>query len=198
MASMMTSSGPKPRLRSLARAVRHLPDRLLHARRRNSARRMLAGLGTPTRAVFICHGNINRSAYAAGAFTRALPAHARAHIRVSSMGFIGPGRSASELAQQVGGRRAVDLTNHRSRLLDAPELKETELIVVMSPRQRTDVLNLLKPASRDVLVLGDLDPERIDTRTIQDPYGHTEDVFERVFDRIDRCVDELVRSLRLE
>jgi hypothetical protein len=42
-------------------------------------------------------------------------------------------------------------------------------------------------------VLGDLDPLPIATRTITDPWGRTADVFDLVFDRIDRCVDELVR-----
>lgn len=191
---MTMSSGLKYRLRRAARAVKHLPDRLLHTRRRETAKRMLAGAEV-RRAVFICHGNINRSAYAAAAFTRALPAHAREQVQVSSMGFVGPGRPASDLAQQVASRRGLDLGSHRSRLLDAPELKQTDLIVVMNTRQRDDVQNLLRPSRGRVLILGDLDPERLDTRTIQDPYGHPEDVFERVFDRIDRCMTELVTSL---
>jgi hypothetical protein len=45
-------------------------------------------------------------------------------------------------------------------------------------------------------VLGDLDPLPIATRTITDPWGRTADVFDLVFDRIDRCVDELVRLVR--
>ncbi|HEU5209436.1 MAG TPA: hypothetical protein VFU06_08495 [Longimicrobiales bacterium] len=188
------SSGLTSRLRGAARAVRHLPDRLLHARRRTAAQEMLAGADIRS-AVFICHGNINRSAYAAAAFARALPAHVRERVRVSSMGFIGPDRPASELAQRVGGRRGVDLSGHRSRLLDGPELEQTDLVVVMNRRQHDDVLALIGPGRSRVLILGDLDPAPLDTRTIQDPYGHPEDVFERVFDRIDRCIGELVTAL---
>ena len=43
-----------------------------------------------------------------------------------------------------------------------------------------------------VLVLGDLDPLSIATRTVTDPWGRSADVFDLVFDRIDRCVGELV------
>lgn len=191
---MAPTSALKHRARRAARAFRHLPDRLLHGRRRAAATARLAASDPPRRAVFICHGNINRSAYAAAAFARAMPAHARVHTGVSSMGFIGPNRPASELAQRVAERRGIDLSTHRSRLLDAPELKATDLIVVMDVRQRDAVTNLIRRPER-ILVLGDLDPDGIDTRTIQDPYGHPEDVFERVFDRLDRCVGELVRTI---
>lgn len=186
-------SGLKRHLRRVSRTVRDLPDRLLHARRRAAARSMV-GDARVQRAVFICHGNINRSAYAAAAFARALPAHVTMHV--SSMGFIGPGRPASELAQLVAGRRGIALDTHRSRLLDASELKQTDLIVVMTRRQRDAVQNLLGQARGRIVILGDLDPERPATRTIEDPYGHPEDVFERVFDRIDRCTKELVAAIR--
>lgn len=182
-------------LRRVARFARHLPDRLLHARRRKAAKLRLATRGVPHRAVFICHGNINRSAYAAAAFARSLPAHVREEVVVSSMGFIGPGRPASELAQRVAVRRGIDLGGHRSRLLDGPELRHTDLVIVMDRRQRDAIANLIGRVPTGVLVLGDLDPTWIETRAIKDPYGHPEEVFERVFDRIDRCIAELVRTV---
>ncbi len=188
------TSALKYGLRESAGAARHLLDRLLHARRRAEAKRMLQRLSIQ-RVVFICHGNINRSAYAAVAFTQALPAYARKQVQVSSMGFIGPDRPASDLAQLVAARRGMDLGQHRSRVIDVSELKQMDLIAVMTVRQRDDVQNLVRPARDRILILGDLDPARLDTRTIQDPYGHSEDVFERVFDRIDRCIRELVTSV---
>ena len=47
-----------------------------------------------------------------------------------------------------------------------------------------------------VVLLGDLDPDPIQTRTILDPYDQPEPVFEEVYARIDRCVAALVRALR--
>ena len=47
----------------------------------------------------------------------------------------------------------------------------------------------------DIIVLGDLDPVRIVRRAVQDPYGHPAPVFERVFDRVDRCVTELADAV---
>ena len=42
-----------------------------------------------------------------------------------------------------------------------------------------------------ILVLGDLDPGPIQTRTIVDPYGGSQDVFAECYRRIDGCVTVL-------
>ncbi len=46
-----------------------------------------------------------------------------------------------------------------------------------------------------VLLLGDLDPAPIHRRTIRDPIEQPEEVFEAVYDRIDRCVRALAAEL---
>lgn len=184
---------PEP-LRVPLRALRHLPDRLLHGRRRREALERLAAAEVRT-AVFICHGNINRSAYAAAVFERAIPEGSRARVRVRSAGFIGAGRTASELARALATRRGYDLSEHRSRLLDPAEMKETDLVVVMNTEQRRELCRLTGRRPDQVVVLGDLDPEPVQRRTILDPYGHPEPVFEDVFDRIDRCVAELTNAI---
>jgi protein-tyrosine-phosphatase len=48
---------------------------------------------------------------------------------------------------------------------------------------------------RDVLVLGDLDPLPIDRRAIRDPLNQPRAVFDASYDRIDRCLRELVAAL---
>lgn len=172
------------------RVLRHVPDQVLHTYRRRRVRASLEGRRIRS-VLFVCHGNINRSAYAAAAFRRALPESVNGTFRVASAGFIGSGRPASELAQLVAARRELDLAGHVSRLLDPEELRSTDLIVVMNTAQRSQVCRLSGRAPQDVVLLGDLDPEPIDRRTVQDPYGRSEAIFEDVFDRIDRCVREL-------
>jgi hypothetical protein len=51
------------------------------------------------------------------------------------------------------------------------------------------------PAER-LLVLGDLDPEPVDSRTIPDPYGLDIPFFEKTYDRLDRCLAALVAAVR--
>jgi len=176
--------------------VRHAPDQLLHRYRRHQVLQRLKEQRPIERVVFVCHGNINRSAYAAAAFARALEAERCDGIIVRSAGFVGPGRAASELAQRVAMRRGIDLSQHQSRLIDANELRTADLIVVMSTSQRRSVYRIARQSDPFVIVLGDLDSEPIARRTVQDPYGHPEEVFVQVFDRIDRCIAQLVRGIR--
>jgi len=44
-------------------------------------------------------------------------------------------------------------------------------------------------------MLGDFDPLPVDTRTIRDPVNDDRPVFEQVYERIARCVRELVLVL---
>jgi len=185
---------PAP-LRRLARAARHAPDRLLHRIRHRRLVRRLARRGHPRSVLFVCHGNICRSPYAAAAFSRALPQWLREHVRITSAGFIGADRPAPPTAQRVAARRGLDLSEHRSALISPMSVQGADLIVVMDARQRAAVCDVFGGRWGDIVLLGDLDPEPIDTRAIRDPVEQPEDVFEAVYDRIDRCVRVLAETL---
>lgn len=144
--------------------------------------------------LFVCHGNICRSPYAAAAFRRALPISLRAHVHIDSAGFVGPGRRAPEEAQFVAESHGLDLSAHRSQLLPTDTAATFDLIVVMEPEQLRRI-RAIYPTDLQIIVLGDLDPQPIDTRTIRDPFGQAADIFEASYSRIDRCIDKLVSSL---
>ena len=46
-----------------------------------------------------------------------------------------------------------------------------------------------------LLILGDLDPLPIRSRTITDPWGCDTQVVEQVYSRIDRCVEQLAELI---
>jgi len=46
-----------------------------------------------------------------------------------------------------------------------------------------------------VIILGDLDPLRVERREIRDPYDQERIVYERSFDRIERCVEVVGRAV---
>lgn len=173
------------------RFLRHLPDRLLHGRRRAAAAALLRRSDVRS-VLFVCHGNVCRSPYAAVAFARALDGLPGVSVHVSSAGFIGPGRMPPETALAAAQRRGLDLSNHRSRLL-APEIVRAASVVVVMAADQAEAIRGLYGRDVHVLVFGDLDPLPIATRTVRDPWGQSADVFDLVFDRIDRCNGELVR-----
>jgi hypothetical protein len=51
------------------------------------------------------------------------------------------------------------------------------------------------PGHVPVVVLGDLDPDSIEGRTIVDPWNSDESVFRSSYKRIDRCAEELAKIL---
>lgn len=169
-------------------------NRSLHPLRRRRALRAVDEAGFPSRILFVCHGNICRSPYAEGALRRELSPRHRARIEVESAGFIGPGRGSPAAAVDVAGERSVDLSGHRSRLVEAESVRTADLALVMESGQRASLRQRFSPAR--VVLLGDLDPEPADRRRILDPVTQPPEVFREVYTRIDRCVRAL--ALRIE
>ena len=108
---------------------------------------------------------------------------------------MGPDRPSPELAIAVATEMGYDLRPHRSATLTANDLQRTDLIVVMSGDQASDVRWRGAPAHVPVVVLGDLDPDPIEGRTIVDPWNSDESVFRSSYRRIDRCAEELAKLI---
>jgi protein-tyrosine-phosphatase len=65
----------------------------------------------------------------------------------------------------------------------------------MAPEQASAIRRRFGLPSTRVLVLGDLDAMTMTRRTIADPWGGSDAAFEASYERIDRCVRELVRAI---
>jgi protein-tyrosine-phosphatase len=108
---------------------------------------------------------------------------------IESAGFVGQGRRSPELAAAVADGLGVGLRGHTSRLIDAGMVRAADLVVVMEPGQRRAMLRRF--GTTRVLLLGDLDPEDRQGRTIRDPMWQSRETFVEVYGRIDRCVERL-------
>lgn len=182
---------PIAALRGFAKFWFYLPERTLHPLRRRAARARLSARAVRS-VLFVCHGNVCRSPYAAYAFARALPARVADRIEVRSAGFVGPDRPPPAQALAAGERRGLDMREHRSQLL-SPELTGgADLIVVVSAEQARAVRTRWGRPGLEVLILGDLDPLTTSRRTIADPWNQDARAFDASYDRIDRCISELV------
>jgi protein-tyrosine phosphatase len=180
-------------LRRTLRNIRYTPQRVWHPVRHRRLLDQLARGPRPRRILFICHGNICRSPYAAFAFTRRQ--NGKPPIDVISRGFIGPDRPCPPAALEVAGARGIDMSRHRSALVSRDAVRGSDLIVVMDTKQRAR-LEIEHGVPRErVVLLGDLDPVPIDRRTIHDPVEQPADVFAATYDRIDRCVRKLSEAL---
>jgi protein-tyrosine-phosphatase len=181
-------------VRPLLRAIRHLPDRLLHPVRRRVALRRLRRGPVPRSILVLCYGNICRSPYAAQRL-RQLLGPGPASPRVDSAGFHKFGRPPPDAALSVASERGVAMSEHRSRLIDEDMLRDSDLVIAVAP-EHVGMLRRQFGRTR-VLMLGDLDPQPIDTRMIRDPLDQSDEVFRDVYDRLDRCLDRLVDALNV-
>jgi protein-tyrosine-phosphatase len=127
-------------------------------------------------------------------FVRAIPAWMTGTITVSSAGFIGPDRSPPPNALVTASRFGADLSEHRSSLITTHALASADLIVVMSESQARDIRAALYQP-KEILILGDLDPSAVSSRTILDPWGGPDTAFDASYERIHRCVRELARII---
>jgi protein-tyrosine phosphatase len=179
--------------RESARALGRTVAGALHPWRRARAQARLSAAPPPGTILLICHGNLCRSPYAASVLRRLLPPTASG-IRIESAGFIGPHRTPPAEALDVAGARGIDLRRHQSRVVTQGAVTGSDLVVVMEPGQ-VDALRPFGRTKRPVVVLGDLDPRRAIERTIRDPVEQPRMVFAETYDRIDRCLAEVVNTI---
>jgi protein-tyrosine phosphatase len=166
---------------------------MLHPLRRRRAIAALRGRPRPRKVLVVCHGNICRSPVAGALLAREL---APLGIDVRSAGFIGFDRPAPDEAMAAAQCHDVDLSSHRSRLVTGALVRATDLMVAMDPSQRRLLCERYGCRPSDVVILGDFDPDAVETRTIRDPIDEDREVFAAVYERIARCVREFAITLR--
>ena len=171
--------------------LRRVPRRVVHRLCRQRALNALRRRPRFGSLLVVCRGNVCRSPFAAALLRRL----SRNQVQVDSVGFTAPGRPPPPEAVTAAARHGVDLSVHRSQLVTAEAARAADLIDVMDLTQRHEICIRFGRTERDVLVLGDLDPQPIETRIIRDPVRQPLAVFEQTYARIERCVRELARAI---
>ena len=116
-------------------------------------------------------------------------------VTILSAGFIGPSRPSPDAAIRVAGQLGIDLTEHQSVVLTRELTADVDLFAVMDPHQRRWLKRYFDVPFKQVVILGDLDPKSIETRRIKDPVDQPDEQFRASYERIDRCLQTLVRVL---
>jgi protein-tyrosine-phosphatase len=167
----------------------------MHPARRYLVSRQLSRSAQPGRVLFLCQGNVCRSPFAEALFRREIGRACADAFDTTSAGFVEPDRRPPREALAAANRMGLDLSTHRSKLVTDDLIRGSVLVVVMSRTQAYVIRHRPARPRVPVLVLGDLDPFAIESRTIRDPWNCAADVFDDSYARIDRCVRELVRLM---
>jgi len=135
------------------------------------------------RLVFICRGNICRSAYAEQrARVMDLPA--------TSFGVQAQdGRESVPMAIEVARARGVDLRSHRARSLSEFSSVTGDLLVAMEPGQLPTLMKLARLQGAQLTLLGLWCSPTLPY--LQDPYGLAIDYFQTCFASIDDAIKNI-------
>ncbi len=188
---------PKPGLVDLGRIVRaqwrristllQQRRRLAHERRASqpggSGRQRLAGA---RQVLFLCYGNINRSALA----------HAHAQMRYpgrfefASAGFHAPGgRPADPVMVEVAAAAGIDLARWQSCTLTAAMVEQADVIFAMEVSHLDRLLQAHPAAHGKAFLLGAASATDPADAEVADPYGQARANYDRVCRQVMRSVD---------
>ena len=94
----------------------------------------------------------------------------------------------------------TDLTEHRSMLMTKEMVEHSDMIVCME-KWHSDIITKQYPAaSNKIYLLSLFDKNEYGNNffgkfNIPDPYGKEVYVFQRVFDRISECIEEMIKKI---
>jgi len=124
----------------------------------------------------VCTGNICRSPYAAAYFRQHLP-----RCRVDSAGTGAPeSMPADEIVAEFARDDGMDLSEHRSKLVTMPMLRDSELILVMERYHLQTLQQAAPEVTGRTLLLGHWNEQR----DLPDPHRQSMDMYLAVFSQL--------------
>lgn len=145
--------------------------------------------------LFVCYGNIIRSALAEALYRRHAAALWSAPVRVLSAGMRAkPGREADARAVAAGRSLGVDLTSHRAQPLTQSLVEEASVIFVMDRLNEAQLFARFPDARAKVRRLGAL-AKTEGSDVIGDPYVLNDAAVAAAAERIDRATAALANTV---
>jgi protein-tyrosine phosphatase len=149
-----------------------------------------------TNILFVCTGNICRSPFAEGLFTKLALQKGYKGLFAESAGLMAlPGNAATALAQQVAAEHDVDLSNHKAKSVTEERVDWADLILVMEKSHDTTLLSFFPKATNKARLMRHFARFGSKTRGIADPYGLNYDAYRFCFLDIEDAVTGLIQFL---
>ena len=128
--------------------------------------------------LFVCIGNICRSPFAHGLFTKLMRQKGHKGFYADSAGLLAlPGNSVTFLAQKVAVEHGVELTGHRAKRLSQKLVDWSELILVMEKSHKDELLADFPEATDKTFLIRRFARFGSRNRGIADPYGLQYDAY---------------------
>jgi protein-tyrosine-phosphatase/biotin carboxylase len=162
-------------------------------RSRAMQQRLQRQLQTARTVLFVCYGNINRSAVAQ---VLAESAASNTNVRFMSAGFHPVcGRPADANMVNVAATHGVDLSACRSKTVDKAMIAESDLIFVMEMAQLQRIQADFPETVDKAFLLGTLIADQTSRLDIDDPYNREEAVYKHCFITLNTACAQLAQSI---
>lgn len=139
--------------------------------------------------IFICTGNICRSAMADGYLKYRLKELGKEQdVKVSSAGTHAKnGEASPEYAKRAIAKYGANIKTHAATTLENAKMHSADYILVMTERHKTDVIAKYPELEGRIKLLGEYAKDK-EYEEIDDPWGYSFDVYEN-------CAKEIVDSV---
>jgi protein-tyrosine phosphatase len=148
--------------------------------------------------VFVCFGNIMRSAMAEFLMRKALNEtmpDAIDKVRIVSAGLhASPGREAHPWMQEAATELGISLASHRAKLLTREMVDKADAIFAMDFQNKAELLTLYPDASEKIYMLGMYAEGAWKYREIPDPYLGDVDVTRYCAKQLQICIQNLLAA----
>lgn len=146
--------------------------------------------------MFICTGNICRSAMAHWLMKKKLQEIGRKDIEIHSCGvFAENGDGSTYNAIETMKEYNVDLSKHRATNIKNSKIEEMDLILCATKSHKYSVIQMYPQLQDKVYTMKEyIEPQKKDT-DIQDPWGYDIETYRFCASEIDRCLDKLIEKI---
>ncbi len=150
--------------------------------------------------MMICAGNLCRSPFAHVYMQQRLEkAHMEMGVDIFSRGLLAlPGQKPPHEALQAAAELGVDISDHVSQPMLAPDIERAGLILVMGPAQRKHILKARPDSIGRVFLLSHVSPAPLTDQPVDDPMGKDKDSYLRVYAEIMRHVDAWINRFGIK
>jgi len=139
--------------------------------------------------LFLCYGNINRSAAAECIFKQQTN---KPGYQVQSAGFHPiDKRPADPNIVKIAKQQQIDMQNCSSQTVDKQVLETADIVFVMEIDHLLKLFSLYPQYKHKAYLLGSLDTDKTSELEISDPYGKTIEEYQACFNQIKTCINFL-------